>query len=315
MIEFGTTFSAFFAAELGLEWQNAYQHILHELGLRHVRIPIYWQEVEPQPGQFCWDAIDWQLQEAAAAKVKVTLTVGQRAPRYPECFSPPWTHDLEDGQFKAALFTLIQHSVERFKGHPSLETWQVENEPLAAHYWGLNCRNLTHLVGDEIELVRSLDPEHAIVVTYFSSVPWMMSQLRGTLKFGADIVAATVFDKLYYKSALWNGYIALLNLGPFSPMPLSQQRSIAAAQRQKFWVMELQAEPWGPDAIIAMSPQQRYESINPERLRQLVARVVHSGTSRLYFWGTEWWLAEKQIHHNSSMWDTGKALIRKYGST
>lgn len=275
---------------------------------------MYWQEVEPEPGRFYWDAIDWQLQEAAKANITVTLTIGQRAPRYPECFSPDWTHNLDDDQFKAALFDLIRHSVERFKDHVSLEAWQVENEPLAAQYWGLNCRNLTHLVADEIEWVRSLDPKHPIVVTYFSSVPRMVSQLRGTLKFGADIIAATVFDKLYYKSPVWNGYIELLNLGLLSPMSLTQQRSIAEAHNQTFWVIELQAEPWGPDAIVAMTPQQAYDSISPERLHHLVTRVVNSGTSRIYFWGAEWWLAEKQIHHNSRMWDTGKALIRKYSA-
>jgi hypothetical protein len=37
----------------------------------------------------------------------------------------------------------------------------------------------------------------------------------------------------------------------------------------------------------------------------------NAGFKRLYLWGAEWWLWEKEKNNNPYFWDTAKALFRE----
>ena len=61
---FGATYSKEYAQSLGLDWKKAYTAVLDDLGIRLLRIPAYWDEIEPRPGQYDFSDVDWQLAEA-----------------------------------------------------------------------------------------------------------------------------------------------------------------------------------------------------------------------------------------------------------
>lgn len=312
-IAYGVTFSPAMATELGLDWRQAYAEILG-LGFQHVRLPIRWDQVESQPGVFNWAWLDWQLAEAANADVRVLLTVGHRAPRYPECFAPAWSHELGEAEFKQHLFRFIQAAVQRYRYHPALDAWQIENEPLAkiaGQPWGLACREVTAYVAEEVRLVRTLDQgQHPTVVSY-ANAPWMATQFHQTLDFGSDVIAVTVFNKLFFRSPLFSGYVEMFRLGPFAPFTLAYQHRVALRQHRLLWVAELQAEPWGPSptGIRDESPEESYKTINPQRLTQTWTVAVRAGIPRIYFWGAEWWLFQRDYRGDSTMLETVQQLM------
>jgi len=48
----GVTFSMRYATDIGLDWRAAYLATLDDLGAKKIRIPVYWDFVEPQDGQY-----------------------------------------------------------------------------------------------------------------------------------------------------------------------------------------------------------------------------------------------------------------------
>ena len=82
-LNIGTTFIKINAEHLGLDWRSAYQEIITDIGIKQIRIPIFWDQLEREPGKFDWVDLDWQMQEAAKAKAQVMLVVGHRVPRSP----------------------------------------------------------------------------------------------------------------------------------------------------------------------------------------------------------------------------------------
>lgn len=296
-LRIGATFIKINAEHIGLDWQAAYQEIIDDIGIRHIRIPIFWDQLEREPGQFDWTDLDWQMQQAEKSDAKVMLAVGHRVPRYPECYAPDWTEDLSEADFKRSLFSMTETVVQHFKDSPALDAWQVENEPLAkilGTIWGgEHCREISQWVKEEVQLVKRLDGDKPTIVTY-AFTPWLASQLKETMQFGSDVVAITLFNKVFFRSPIFNGYVEMFKLGPLAPLRLAYQRALIKRNQQDFWVAEMQAEPWGPKGPYDFdNPDDADLSMNPERLRQTWDYAARSGASRIYLWGAEWWLAER----------------------
>jgi hypothetical protein len=297
-LKIGTTFIKINAEHLGLDWRSAYQETVNDLGIKYVRIPVFWDLLEQEPEKFDWADLDWQMQQAAQANAKVMLAIGHRVPRYPECYAPAWTKDLDRAAFKRSLFKMLETIVLRYQNHPALDAWQVENEPLAkilGKIWGSDaCRDIAPWVAEEVDFVKQLDQHrHPTIVTYAFS-PWPSSQLRQMLNFKSDVVAITVFNKLFFRSPIFNGYVEMFKFGPIAPLRLPYQRSLVQQHRKNFWVAEMQAEPWGPKGPYDFDqPEDAYISMNPERLRETWDYAERSGAERIYLWGVEWWLSER----------------------
>jgi Beta-galactosidase len=317
-LQIGTTFIKINAEHLGLDWRSAYKEIVNDIGIKQIRIPIFWDQLEREPGKFDWADLDWQLQEAAKANAQVMLVVGHRVPRYPECYAPDWTKGLDEAAFKRSLFTMTETVVKHYRDHPALSAWQVENEPLAkilGKIWGDgSCREIAHWVREEVQSVRRLadgrlDGRRIPTVVTYANAPWFVSQLRQTLTFESDVVAMTLFNKLYFRSPVFTGYIEMFKLGPIATLRLAYQRSVIVQNRQALWIAEMQAEPWGPEGPYKFDkPEDAAVTMNPDRLRQTWDYAVNGGASRIYLWGVEWWLSERD-HGRSAMLDAVKGLV------
>ena len=54
-----------------------------------IRLAAYWNRIEPQPGSFATDELDWQIDAAEAAGKRIILCLGPvKAFGYPEYFVP-----------------------------------------------------------------------------------------------------------------------------------------------------------------------------------------------------------------------------------
>src|SRR3989338_2419984 len=129
-VNLGVTFSPKYAKYLKLDWQKTYIRILDELKVSRIRIPTYWEILEPAPSEYNFSETDFMLNEAEEKGAEVILVVGARQPRWPECHIPSWAKKLSVESRKKELLQLVRTVVERYENNPAIAAWQVENEPL-----------------------------------------------------------------------------------------------------------------------------------------------------------------------------------------
>src|SRR5215469_6702323 len=123
----GASFIPDYAEQLGVDPQQTLHAILYDLGVKHLRLVSYWNDVEPTQGQYDFSTLDWEFAQADAAHAKVSLSVGLRQPRWPECHPPSWVDTSQpDSQWEPALNQYIQAVIQRYKNNPALQSYQLE---------------------------------------------------------------------------------------------------------------------------------------------------------------------------------------------
>jgi len=292
---FGVTFSEPFAKELGLDWQKAYEAIFNDLGIRSVRIPVYWPEVEPEEDKFVFDDIDWQLEKAEEYNAKVILVIGRKVPRWPECFEADWAKNLPESEKQKLILGVSKKIIERYKDNPAVWAWQVENEPFLS--FG-ECPKLDKtFLDEEISLVRGLSDKPVIVSDSGEFGTWFQAAKRG------DIFGSTLYRYVYTN---FFGYITY----PLPPsfFRLKQGFLKLFVGEKPMIVVELQAEPWMPRTLRDIPIEEQFTHFNPERFREILQYIKGTGFDTFYFWGAEWWYWLKMQGY-LEMWDIAKETV------
>lgn len=292
-IVYGVTFSKKFAQHLELDWQENYLAMLDELNVKYVRIPTYWEDIEPAQDEYDFSAIDWQLDEAQKREVKVVLVVGRRQPRWPECHEPDWVNQLSPADARARARKNIRVVIDRYKEHKAVEMWQVENEPFL-DFFG-ECPKMTKKeLQEEIDIVRALDDRPILLTDSGELGLWYP-----VIKMG-DYFGTTLYRVTYNKYIGYWEYFFL---------PASFYRVKAAiwgkAQENTF-VAELQAEPWFPQGPLETPLKVHYQSMNARQLIKNADYAKKTNFARAYFWGVEWWYWLKTVHGDESVWQVAK---------
>jgi len=289
----GISFSKQHAQYLGLDWKHVYLAILEELKPKYIRISANWSDVEKQPGQFDFSDIDWQMLEAGRGKVDVMLVVGQKAPRWPECYVPEWANKLTKEQYQKAVKDYVEEVVDRYKNHPALEMWQVENEPFIDFKFGSCAMFQENLVEEEVGLVRSLDDKHRIIITDSGEMGWWRKAGRTGDVFGTTVYRVVRTPQGWYWRYGW------LPAGVYKI-----KAALANISVNNFFISELQAEPWFTNADPKnVSVKEQEKSMNPVRLQKNINYASRIGASRAYLWGVEWWYWMKEENNDSRYWD------------
>src|SRR3989338_1465684 len=86
----GTTFVPDYARSYGLDPKQTLEAIFSDLGMRQVRLVSYWKSIEPSEGYYDFSELDWQFAMANQYGAQVSLAIGLRQPRWPECHEPQW---------------------------------------------------------------------------------------------------------------------------------------------------------------------------------------------------------------------------------
>lgn len=292
-IEFGISFNQNHARSLELDWRMVYAAMLDELKPKYVRIAAMWSEVEAERGKFDFSDEDWMMNEASKRGVKITLVVGQKAPRWPECHVPEWLDDYGQAETARDLMTYIQTAVERYKDHPALELWQVENEPFIRFRFGDCERYRPELVKEEIALVRQLDPAHKILVTDSGE----LSTWRRAIKAG-DYFGTTVYRVVRTPK----GKIVTYDWLP--PAFYRWKARLLGRGIETVFISELQAEPWFANGNANDTPlAAQAETLDLERLNKNLNYAAKIGAPRAYLWGVEWWYWMREKNNDSSYWE------------
>lgn len=300
-VAYGMSFSRDHAVYLGLDWKEAYTAMLKELKPRFIRIPVQWNNIEKKPGVFTFADIDWQMNRAKEAGVGVTLVVGQKTPRWPECHVPDWVPALSKEEYKVALSRYVKTVVMRYMNHPATEIWQVENEPFITFDFG-HCKQFdVSLVEKEIALVSTLDPAHSIMVTDSGELSFWHKAINA-----GDIFGTTVYRVV----RTTRGRVFTYDF--FPPVLYRWKATLLGRPIDQVYVSELQAEPWftsgGPNET---SLEVQKETFDPARMKKNIEFVRHIGTPRAYLWGVEWWYWMKTKKGDSAYWNIAKELQKK----
>jgi hypothetical protein len=325
-LQIGTTFSPTQSEYLGLNWQDTYLAILQS-GFDVVRLGTYWSQIEPKPDAYDFRTLDWQLDQARRLGVPVVLTVGVKAPRWPEYFIPEWVREhvpIKRGDnvarfelVRARALKFIRTVVTRYRDDPIIRCWQVENEPFdrsGPDYWWSD----REFVTEEVALVRALDTRRRPIVMTVATYP------NGWLRFGArvfqptdplpdtmrlcDIVGFNIYPvvsqqignlKLYFwteRTARQRYYAGL--------------RDYARRNGRSAWIMELQAEPWEPGHLV-YTGDAPLPTANPELARQAFDEFHGLGFSTIFLWGAEYWHFRRVRHQDSGWWNMARGLFQR----
>lgn len=297
-VRYGVTFSPKRAADLyGLDVRRAYRAILDDLGARRLRIPAYWDRVEPKHGKFSWDEMDFFIREAEARSASVLLAVGMRLPGWPECHLPGWAKSLSPEERNRELLAFERAVVERYRSSEVIWAWQVENEPFLFGFG--ECPGLdVGLLDREIALVRELD-ERAIVVTDSGELGrWVRAAKR------SDVFGTTMYRTVWDRRV---GYVHY----PMGPVFFRIKAWIVETlfRTKRIIVVELQGEPWGPKQNHELTLDEMARSMDVEKFRDIVRFERNTGFDEAYWWGVEWWYWMKTKYGKPEMWDEAKKLF------
>lgn len=292
--QWGVTFSKKYSEELGIPWQDVFIGLLDDLRVRLIRIPAYWDEIEPIAGQYNFADLDWMLMEANRRSAKVLLAVGRRLPRWPECHDPPWLNDAEkrgtisriagpqsrnnaesEDEIKEALLTYIRTVVERYRKHPAVAAWQVENEPFLSVF-GICPPPDKDLLDEEIRLVKSLDEKPVILTDSGELSDWIELSSR------ADILGVSLYR------LVWNQYFGYFHW----PLPASYYRKkaeLSLGRVKDVIITEVQLEPWNGEPIIGVPISEQRRTFDQKRFHDTIEYARETGLRQIYLWGVEWW--------------------------
>jgi len=298
--DFGVSFSPKYATQLGLNWQEVYQDILQNLKVKLLRLNSYWTEVEPNPGQYEFDNLDYMLSKAQQENVKVLLVIGTKQPHWPECFVPDWAKKLSLQERQQKTLTLLETVVKRYRDNPTIWGWQVENEPI--FQYGAGCDPIDReFTKKEVLFVKSLDKRPIVISDSGELRIW-----RTPMQL-SDIFGTTIYRNVYGKGY---GYFDWPLLPVLYNLKSSTIRNIFAPNNTRTIIVEMQAEPW---LIKTIKQTPITEQSKIFTLNDLINNVIYAkktGFGEVYLWGAEWWYFMAKNGHPEYL-DYAKELLRE----
>lgn len=293
----GVSFIPAYAESLGLNAEDTLNALIDQAGVRHFRLVSYWDEIEPQSGQYDFSSLDWQFQQINKVHGTVMLSVGLRQPRWPECHVPSWAANEPENVWEPQLEQFMTAVVNHYKDNPALQSYQVENEYFLTAFGTCTNFDRNRLIS-EYNLVKKLDPKHPAIVTRSNNaIGTPIGQPRPD-EFGISI----------YKR-IWSPPI-----GRYFEYPIPAWYYAFLAGVQKIFtgkdmiVHELQAEAWTPDgkSIPETSLTEQAKSMDAPRLQSRFRYGEATGMKTIYLWGAEYWYYRLVVLHDPSLWNVAK---------
>src|SRR5258707_666023 len=297
-------------------------HTLLTYPFQLIRLGAYWNRIEPEPGAFFPDELDWQIDAAEHAGKQIILCLGPlKTFGYPEFFAPahhlipPFPeHRLIKPSAYPSLLTaatdFIARLVERYKDRQGIVTWQLEHEAVDPLGMEHSRRLALSFVEEELPAVRQADPTRPILLNVFlpTSLPVRLSQWWRTRDQGdslalAQRIADLVGIDYYPRHALMGvGDKTLYLDGSQRRRPQRRWKQVFAwtrAHGQRLLITEGQAEPWETITIPPNPANQGMSSCLPEQVIANYNTCMRWSRSEapLYaylFWGAEYWMLRQQ---------------------
>jgi len=287
------------------------------LGATHVRISVEWSQVEPREGVYDFRLLDALLARAQQDGTKVLLTVGVKGQRHPEFYIPDWVLARanlpsgavisDDPYLREQALRMVAAVVEHVAGSSAVDSWEADNEPYQpswrAQEWTLG----RDFVREEVRAIHDHDPRGRRVIVNHGQVFVTDRHWKEALADG-DGLGVSLYPFRDYEILGRTFVFPISELGPITPNYAAQARAALASGRP-FYITEMQAEPFLNADLRLVSPANPALNLTPSYFRRNVGYARRSGASRVYLWGAEWWLFEREHYGDSTWWDLGRAAV------
>lgn len=292
---YGVSFSVKRARELGVDPHANLTALLTDIGIKNYRLMSYWDEYEKERGKFDFSELDWEINEIAKHGGTVSLSIGLRQPRWPECHAPSWSYELKGNAWKQALYSYMETVVKRYENNTTVISWQLENE--AYNTWFGTCDPPDdQRVKEEFSLVRK-----------WSKKPLWMS-LSDQHGYPLNQPVPDEYGYSVYRW-VWNDKFPPSGTYLIYPTPVWYHRLraviIKAYTGKDIFIHELQLEPWGPTDTKGLSVKEQDKSMSLQQIHDSLSYAREIGAKDIYTWGGEWWYWRKE-NGDPSVWNTVK---------
>lgn len=295
--DFGVTFSQVSAEEMDIDWRKTHINILDDLKVRKLRLIAYWQKIEPNQGEYVFNDLNWQINEARKRNAEIILAVGSKLPGYLECYVPEWARELneEEKQEKALLF--LKEVINHYNSEETIKSWQIEDNPFEKT--SEECVKIDkEFLNKEISLVNELSStKRPVLLTVGGELnDWLKPALM------SDSLGISI------NRNSWTPYWGYFNY-PFKPVFYKKIASLIRffTEIDNIIIIELQAEPKGPKSIGKMSSLEWDRSMSLDKLKNTINYAKRTSFDEVYLKGAEWWYHVKS-EGNNSLWNEAKKL-------
>ncbi|MEM6998155.1 MAG: hypothetical protein AAF413_04580, partial [Patescibacteria group bacterium] len=292
-LHWGFSWSTKYAEEFGVNPIEGLGIAISDLKPDRVRLMSYWDLHEPVRDEYNWTTLDTQVLVATnPGGPKISLAIGLRQPRWPECHWPQWAQDLEPEEWQAELNNYISNVIERYDQY--VDEYQLENEFLLGAFGHCPDTDRDRLIS-EYELVSSLTDKPIVVSRSNNATPtWPVGEPR------AEITAMSVYKRAHAVDPVsWIGYFEY-------PYPSWFYGFLAGANElhtgTRTFIHELQAEPWGPGATVDLSDEEQAKTMDAKRLKKRLEFAENTGIRTIDVWGAEWSYWRKTTRNDDSTW-------------
>ncbi len=302
-LELGVSFIPAYADSLGVDPQTTMQSLIDDIGVRNFRLVSYWDQLEPSAGKYNFSLLDWQFVKAEKAHATITLSVGLRQPRWPECHMPAWATNEPVSVWQPQLEAFMTQVIQRYKGSPALQSYQLENEYFMQGFGTCTNFDRQRLV-DEYALVKKLDPSRPVIITRSNNlVGWPVGKPT------PDEFATSIYRRVW-NTNIYKGYFDY-------PVPAWYYSFIAGWQKiftgRDMMIHELQAEAWPPNrqTVAETSLAEQNKSFNASMFQGRVDFAKATGMRQIYLWGGEYWYYRMVVLHDPSLWSAAKSEFQQ----
>ena len=296
----GTSFVPAYARYLGVDPKETMDALI-DIDVKQFRLVSYWSEIEPTPGAYNFDELDWQFAKAEESGATISLAVGLRQPRYPECHMPQWARELPADVWQPRLYAFMSAVVERYEDSPSLQSYQLENE-FFNEFGECSDFSRDRLIA-EYDMIKKLDSKHPIILSKSSNTP-----IPSTGQPRPDLAGLSIYRRVWDSNATKRYFTY--------PFPSWYYGYIAGIQKlttgRDSVLHELQMESWPPQgkAINEISIDEQNKSMNADMFAGRVEFAKDTGLRSIDLWGAEWWYWRKEVKNDPGLWDEASKVFK-----
>ncbi len=287
---FGITFSTKYVKELGEDPSEVFTAIIDDLGVKNIRLPVYWSDVEIAPRVYDFSALDEMMSIAADRGVDVTLVIGMKVPRWPECHIPTF-YKASVSTFDGEVLRYVQAVTDHARNYSALTRWQVENEPLFP-FGECPSPSLDRL-NKEIAIVRALDSRPIMLTVSGEQEPWL------DIASQADVIGTSLY-RFAYNDVI--GAVAF----PHPAFYYRMHAIVTSFFTGDVIIAELQMEPW-----FNGSPQLSSSIQVPFTAHDFTSHInfaKQTGLHEVIFWGAEWWYYQ-HLQGDDELWNEARKVF------